>query len=244
MGDRDRASLVQGLGRALRQPWRLNQAARYSIDAFVQRYASARGLAFDATDATPPATWFLETVVPDKSHSYIHGPLAGGAEGTLFYVEKPVRSRKKGVMQGWTVALYELPESRQLAYGLAWVWRRPESVWGGRVKLSSALPRGMSEFGVGDDTLDERHLTAISSETDGPAVGRLFTDDFVAWLNQLPWQRTGDGVIRFELRNGVLCVYVRDKLKTEEALDEFCARAARIAAEIRSASLRDETRSI
>lgn len=236
MADKDRARLVQGLGRALRQPWKLNQAARFSIDAFAQRYAAGRGLAYDAWGETPPATWFLETLVPGRSHSYVSGSLGGGAAGVLFYAEKPVRATGK-VMQGWTVALYELPEARQLAYGLAWVWRRPESVWGGRIKLASALPRDMIEFGVGDVVLDERHLTAISTASDGAALGKLFTPEFVAWLKQLPWQKTGDEVIRFELRNGALCVYVRDKRKTDETLALFCERSARIAQAVCSASM-------
>lgn len=237
MGNVDHARLVQGMGRALRRPWTLSQSARFSIDAFVQRYAAARGLDYEATGTTPSATWFLETVVPEKSHGFVSGPLAGGPDGTLLYAEKAVRTKRRGagVMQGWTVALYQLPQSRELAYGLAWVWRRPESVWGGRVKLASALPRDTTEFDVGDATLDERHLTAIRSEADAPAIGRLFTPEFVAWLTELPWQKTGEGVIRFELRNGTLCVYVRDKLTTAATLDVFCERSARIAGQVLSA---------
>ena len=72
--------------------------------------------------------------------------------------------------------------------------------------------------------------------TGRPALDRLFTPDFNVWLDELPWRRTGEGVTRFELRNGVLCVYAKPKLRTAAALDAFCQRAARIAARIGEAA--------
>jgi hypothetical protein len=232
--DPDRARLVQGLGRALRRPWRLNEATRLAIDSLAQRYAAARGLSHQPAGETPPATWFLETLVPAKSHSFLRGTLGGGAAGVLFHGERAVQVKRGEVMEGWTVALYELPEAARLAYGIACLFR-PGVVLGGRLQLPVVVPRGLTEVPLGDSTLDERFLVAVT-DGDGPVVDRLFTSDFVAWIDGLPWQRTGDGVTRFELRNGVLCVYSKPKVRTAAALDTFCERAAQIAARIGEAA--------
>jgi hypothetical protein len=50
MSGGDRARVGQGLGRALRRPWKLTQAARLSIDAFAERYAQRRGLGAGCTE--------------------------------------------------------------------------------------------------------------------------------------------------------------------------------------------------
>ena len=73
MADLENASTLEGVGRALRNPLKLNQATRLAIDAFAQRYAAARDLEYAPDGETPPATWFLETVVPAKSHSFMQG---------------------------------------------------------------------------------------------------------------------------------------------------------------------------
>jgi hypothetical protein len=231
--DPDRARFAQGLGRALRRPWRLNQATLLAIDSLAQRYAEARGLSHQPAGETPPSTWFLETLVPAGSHSFLHGTLGGGAEGVLFYGERSVPLRRGEVKEGWTVALYQLPDAAQLAYGIACLFR-PGAVLGGRL-LSVGVPRGLTEFPLGRATLDERLLVAVT-DSDRPALDRLFTPDFNVWLDELPWRRTGEGVTRFELRNGVLCVYAKPKLRTAAALDAFCQRAARIAARIGEAA--------
>jgi hypothetical protein len=232
----DRVRPRDGLRPLLRRPWRMAESRRLALDAFVARYAHARGLSFAATGRTPPATWFLETVVPDKSHGFLSGELGEGVSGELFYAEREVPSRRTSLMQGWTVARVALEGATELAYGIACVWRRPETVWRGRVKLPSALPRDTTEVVIGDETLDGQRLTAVSSHADVPALPRLFTDAFVAWLNEMPWDRTGAGVIRFELRGGVVCVYARGKAASTAELDRFRARAAHIAARIRDAS--------
>jgi hypothetical protein len=138
-------------------------------------------------------------------------------------------------MDGWTVALYELPEARQLAYGLVCLWR-PGAVWGGRVQLNSPLPQELTEQPMGDPPFDERYRVAVRSEEDRPGVDALFTPDFVSWMTELPWEKTGGTVTRFELRNGALCVYVREKFRTAETLDGFAARAAHIAARVLTAT--------
>ncbi len=232
--DPDRAHFTQGLARALRRPWRLNQATRLSIDSFAQRYAAARGLSYQPVGETPPGAWFLETLAPAKSHSFLHGALGGGSAGVLFFAERAVRVKRDEVMEGWTVALYRLPDAARLAYGIACLFR-PGAVLRGRLQLPLAVPRGLIESPLGEPALDERFLVAVT-DGDQPAVGRLFTPAFIAWIGQLPWQRTGRGVTRFELRNGVLCVYAKPKVRTATALDAFCEHAAHIAARIGEAT--------
>jgi hypothetical protein len=228
--DLDRARFLQGLGRALRQPWRLNETTRLALDSLAQRYAARRGLSYQPTGTTPPATWFLETLEPAKSHSVLRGSLAGGVEGALFYAERAIPVKRGQVMEGWTVALYELPVAATLAYGIACLFR-PGAAWGGQRPLPVAVPRGLIEVSLGDATLDGRFLIAVSEEHRA-AVARLFTADFIAWMNGLPGERTGEAVTRFELRNGVLCVYAKPKARSGQALDAFCERAAHVAARI------------
>jgi hypothetical protein len=235
MADADSASTLEGLGRALHNPLKLNQASRLAIDAFAQRYASSRDLTYEPTGETPPATWFLETVVPARSHSFLRGRIGGGADGRLLYAERPRAAGRGRVMDGWTVALYEIPDATRLAYGLACLWR-PGAVWVGRVQLASPLPEGLIELALNDPTLDERYRVAVRTEGDRSGLEALFTPDFVAWMKHLPWEKTGGTVTRFELRNGALCVYVREKLKTAETLDGFAERAAHIAACVQGAS--------
>lgn len=232
--DPDRARLAQGLGRALRRPWRLNQATRLAIDSLARRYADARGLSYQPTGETPPSTWFLETLVPAASHSFLRGKLSGGADGVLFFGERSVPVRRGEVREGWTVALYRMPEATRLAYGIACLFR-PGAGREGRLPFSVAVPRGLTEFPLGRAALDERLLVA-ATDGDRPALDRLFTPEFSAWLDEQPWQRTGEGVTRFELRNGVLCVYAKPKHSTAAALDAFCRRAARIADRIGEAA--------
>lgn len=226
----DRARFLEGLVRALRTPWRLNEATRLSLDSLAQRYAAERGLVHHAVGETPPRTWFLETVVPAKSHSFLRGPLGGGAEGVLFYAERAIPVKRGQVMEGWTVALYELPAAATLAYGIACLFR-PGVTLGGRRPLEVVAPRGLMEVSLGDETLHDRHLVAVR-EDDQKAAQRLFTAEFIAWITALPWQATGAEVTRFELCNGVLCVYAKPKARTAAALDAFSGRATHIAARI------------
>ncbi|HEX3831721.1 MAG TPA: hypothetical protein VHW04_07100 [Solirubrobacteraceae bacterium] len=227
--DPDRAHFLQGLGRALRRPWRLNEATRLSLDSLAQRYAAERRLGHLPAGETPPATWFLETVVPAKSHSFLRGALGGGVEGVLFYAERAIPVKRGQVMEGWTVALYQMPPAATLAYGIACLFR-PGIAWRGRRPLAVEAPRGLTEVGL-DATLDERFLVAVADD-DREALARLFTAEFIAWLDGLPWQPTGAGVTRFELRNGMLCVYTKPKARTATDLDAFGGRAAHIAARV------------
>jgi hypothetical protein len=227
--DPDRARFLQGLGRALRRPWRLNEASRLSLDSLAQRYAADRGLGHQPAGNTPPATWFLETVVPAKSHSFLCGALGGGVEGVLFYAERAIPVKRGQVMEGWTVALYELPRAATLAYGVACLFR-PRPAWGGRRPLAVEAPRGLTEVAL-DETLDDGFLVAVTGD-DREALGGLFTAEFISWINGLPRQSTGAGVTRFELRNGLLCVYAKPKARTAASLDAFGQRAAHIAGRV------------
>ncbi len=223
--DPDRARLLQGVGRALRRPWRLNEVTRLSLDALAQRYAAERRLGHQPAGETPPATWFLETVLPAKSHSFLRGALGGGAEGELFYAERAIPVKRGQVMEGWTVALYELHEAATVAYGVACLFRPPA-----RRPVTAEAPRGLAEVAL-DETLDERFLVAVT-DGDREALARLFTAEFISWINDLPWQPTGAAVTRFELRNGLLCVYTKPKARTAASLDAFGERAAHIAARV------------
>jgi hypothetical protein len=227
--DSDRARFLQGLGRALRRPWRLNETTRLSLDSLAQRYAAERGLGHQPAGETPPATWFLETVEPAKSHSFLRGALGGGVEGVLFYAERAIPVKRGQLMEGWTVAFYVVPQAATLAYGIACLFR-PGAGSGGRRPLAVQAPRGLSEVAL-DATLDERFLVACD-DNDREPLARLFTAEFIAWLGRLPWQATGADVTRFELRSGRLCVYAKPKARTAVALDAFGGRAALIAARI------------
>jgi hypothetical protein len=227
--DPDRARLIEGLGRALHRPWRLNEATRLSLDSLAQRYAAERGLDHRPAGETPPATWFLETVQPAKSHSFLRGALGGGVEGVLFYAERAIPVKRGQLMDGWTVALYQVPQAATLAYGIACLFR-PRAGSGSRRPLAVEAPRGLTEVAL-DATLDERFLVAVTDDDRQP-IARLFTPAFIAWLNGLPWQATGAQVTRFELRGGRLCVYAKPKARTAAALDVFGGRAALIAARV------------
>jgi hypothetical protein len=227
--DPDRARLLEGFGRALRRPWRLNEATRLSLDALAQRYAAKRRLGHQPAGETPPATWFLETVLPAKSHSFLRGELGGGVEGVLFYAERAIPVKRGQVTEGWTVALYQLHEAATLAYGVACLFR-PGAAWGGRRPVAVVAPRGLTEVAL-DETLVERFLVAVTDDDRG-ALARLFTTEFISWINSLPWQPTGAEVTRFELRNGLLCVYTKPKARTAASLDAFGERAAHIAARV------------
>jgi hypothetical protein len=227
--DPDRARFLEGLGRAVRRPWRLNEVTRLSLDSLVQRYAADRGFDYQPVGETPPATWFLETVVPAKSHSFLRGALGGGVEGVLFYAERAIPVKRGQLMEGWTVALYQVPQAATLAYGIACLFR-PGAGRGGRRPLAVEAPGGLTEVAL-DPTLDERFLVAVADDDREP-LARLFTAEFIAWLDGQPWQATGADVTRFELRSGRLCVYAKPKARTGAALDAFGGRAALIAARV------------
>ena len=222
--DPDRAHLFHGLSRAVRRPWRLNEATRLSIDSLAQRYGADRGLSHQTAGATPPATWFLETVVPAKSHSFLQRgaggrrrgrallrgagdsrqarPADGGLDGGALRAASGGRARlwhrlpvPAGRRQGWPPAAAR--------------WRRPAA------SLSSRSTRGSTSAS-----------SLRSPMTIGEPLARLFTDEFIAWLDRLPWRPTGAEVMRFELRNGGLCVYAKPKARSATALDAFGGRAA------------------
>jgi hypothetical protein len=230
----DRAHLSHGLRRVVGRPWRISQGRRLSLDAFVDRYAAVRGLEYQPSGETPPATWFLESVAPDRSHAFLRGPVAGGVEGRVFLAERAVTvRRRRQVMTGWTVALFDVAGAAQLAYGIACLFR-PGPAWRGRVTVPVEVPRDLVEVPTADPAVPERFLVA-ASEGDQSAAIRLFDAEFVAWLDEQPWRRTGEELVRFELRNGRLCVYAKPKAQTVEALDAFCGRAAHVAAHITAA---------
>jgi hypothetical protein len=85
--------------------------------------------------------------------------------------------------------------------------------------------------------LSDRFLVAVSPG-DQRAVGALFDAGFTDWLSSLPWRKTGEELIRFELRNGRLCVYAKPKARTSQALDAFCERAAYVATRIAAVAAR------
>jgi hypothetical protein len=143
MSGDDHARLSDGFKGALRRPWKLTDAMRMSVDAFAERYAQSRGLTYEITADTPRDTWFLGVVWAKRSHSFMCGRLVGGADGLLLYPEKLVRGGRAAVREGWTAARYEIPAAHDLAQGIACVPRQGP-IWGGRVKLVSALPRGLT----------------------------------------------------------------------------------------------------
>jgi len=234
MSGDDHARRSEGLKRALRRPWKLTDAARMSADAFAERYAHSRGLSYEITAGTPRGTWFLGAVWAKRSHSFLRGRLAGGADGLLFYPEKLVGGGRVAVREGWTAACYEIPAARELAQGIACV-PRLGPIWGGRVKLVSAIPPGLAVTTTGDTGFDGTYEVGVASDHDRAGVSALFDADFTAWMRGLPFGKLGEQSTRIELCAGVLCVYTKGMLTTAEELDAFCQRAARIAAEVQRA---------
>lgn len=229
-GSRDRARLTEGLARAARRPWRLDQSRRWSIDAFARRYAQARGLHYEEWRDTPGGALWLAGLEATRSHSFISGALGGGPEGLMFFAERVVDARKN-LYQGWTVARYALPAARRLTDGLSCVPRLTPA-WRGRVHLGSVLPDELTPVRVGDARFDERHEVGLAYTGDEEIFPDLFSSGFSEWLDALPFGRHGEAMLRFELRRDVLCVWLREKQHTEAALDAFCANAARVAAHV------------
>ena len=217
MSGDDHARRSEGLKRALRRPWKLTDAARMSADAFAERYAHSRGLSYEITAGTPRGTWFLGAVWAKRSHSFLRGRLAGGADGLLFYPEKLVGGGRVAVREGWTAARYEVPTARELAQGIACV-PRLGPIWGGRVKLVSAIPPGLAVTTTGDAGFDGTYEVGVASDHDRAGVSALFDADFTAWMRGLPFGKLGEQSTRIELCAGVLCVYTKGMLTTAEEL--------------------------
>ena len=227
----DGASLRDGISRALRRPWKMGEASRLSLDAFAERYASSRGLGYDAEGATPTNTWLLSSLRASKSHSLMRGALAGGASGLLFYGEHAAHTSRGYLMEGRTVAVYELTNAGDLGGGLACV-PRYGPLLGGHVKRVSAVPDGLAPVMVGDASFQERYEVGAAGTLDPESARLLFTPDFVEWMNSLAVDGSADEYTRFEILGGALCVYAMASLKTSQLLDAFCANAARIASQV------------
>ncbi len=231
----DQARLGEGLSQALRHPWKLTDAMRMSVDAFAERYALSRQLTYELTGETPGDLWFLTTIYPKRSHSFMRGRLGGGAQGLLWYAEKVLRSGRGTSRESWTVARYDIPSATRLAAGIACVPRQ-NPLRGGRLKLVSVLPRGLISVTVGDAQFDQTYEIGIVSDRDRPGVQALFTADFTAWMCELPVGKLGADATRFEMHADALCVYTKGAQRTTQTLDAFCQRAARIAAQIQRTS--------
>ncbi len=231
----DQARLGEGLSQALRHPWKLTDAMRMSVDAFAERYAQSRQLTYELTGETPGDLWFLATIYPKRSHSFMRGRLAGGAEGLLWYAEKVLRSGRGTARESWTVARYDIPSATGPAAGVVCVPRQ-NPLWGGRLKLVSVLPRGLISVTVGDAQFDQTYEIGIVSDNDRTSAQALFTADFTAWMGELPVGKLGADSTRFEMHAGALCVYTKGAQRTTQTLDAFCQRAARIAAQIQRTS--------
>jgi hypothetical protein len=231
MPGQDQASLRDGVGRALRRPWQLTDIARMSVDAFAERYARSRQLTYELNGTTPGGSWFLSSIYPKRSHSFMRGPLAGGPQGLLWYAEKVLRAGRGRARQSWTVVCYDLAAPGGSAAGIACVPRQ-NPLWGGRLKLVSILPRELTPVAVGDAKFDQSYEVGIVGDTEQASISGLFTADFTAWMCELPFGKFGADSTRFEVRAGTLCVYTRGAQRTTQTLDAFCQRAARIAAQV------------
>jgi hypothetical protein len=201
-----------------------------AVEAFARRYAADHGLAYAETGTMPGGSSFLASADPARSHSFMRGPIAGGPEGLLLFTERVVDARR-GIFQGWTATRIAVPTAREVVDGLACVPRLTPA-WGGRVQLGSVLPEDLTPAAVDEGELDARYEVGVAGQRDRPALDALFSAEFIAWLQEMPFGRHGEASIRFELRRDVLCVYVREKQDTTGELDAFCERAAHIARHI------------
>jgi hypothetical protein len=227
------AQLAEGLSRALRQPRHLGDAHRMSVAAFAERYAASRRLSYEASGQTSGSPWFLASLDPKRSHSFLTGRLAGGAAGQLWYAEQVVHTPRGGIHEPWTVARYDTTGASP-AGGLACVVLRTGQLLGGQLHFVSLLPGGLTVAATGHPDVDRRFQVGVTGDSGLP--GRVFTADFTAWLGQLPYGKLGKDATCFQLQQGSVCVYTRGALDTSEGLDVFCERAAKIAAQLEAAA--------
>jgi hypothetical protein len=227
------AQLSEGLGRALRQPWQLTDAHRMSVAAFAERYAASRRLGYSATGETPGSPWFLASLDPRRSHSFLTGRPASGPPGRIWYAERIVHTPRGGIREPWTVARYDIGGVPPTA-GLACVVHRTGQVLGGQLHFVSLLPGGLAVVATGDPDIDRRFEVGVTG--DSGLAGRVFTAGFTTWLRELPYGKLGKDATCFQLRRGALCVGTKGALHTSEDLDAFCERAARIAAQFEAAA--------
>ena len=165
----------------------------------------------------------------------MRGALAGGPTGLLFYGEHAAHTSRGYIMEGRTVALYEASGAGELGQGLACVPRYPPLL-GGRVKLGSAVPGDLTAAtAIGDASFQERYAVGAAGTLDPEPVRRLFSPDFVAWLNEIALDTKADDLTRFEILGEALCVYIASSLKTAQLVDTFCASAAHIASQVERA---------
>jgi hypothetical protein len=213
-----------------------------AVAEFAQRYAISRELTYQAAafreGGTPvpawraPGPWFLSSVDARRSFGLVRGGLGGGPAGELWFTEgQPGRLGRP--RRQWTVARYEiLPAQR--AGGIACMARQ----WPSR--RDRALPRGLAPVPAGDARFDE--LYAVGMAGGEPVYGgltwaeRLFSGSFTAWMTAQPYGEHGADAVSFQSQGGLICIFAPAWRATPEALDDFCTRAARIAAAIEHAT--------
>jgi len=179
-----------------------------------------------------PGPWFLSSVDARRSFGLMRGGLGGGPVGELWFTEGQPRRLGRPRRQ-WTVARYEILQA-QRAGGIACMARQ----WPSR--RDRALPRGLSPVPAGDARFDELYAVAVAGGE--PVYGgltwaeRLFSGSFTAWMTAQPYGEHGADAVGFQSQGGLICVFAPAWRATPEALDDFCTRAAHIAAAIEHAT--------
>jgi hypothetical protein len=209
--------------------------ASAAVDEFARRYAASRRLTFTANRAPAwrdPGPWFLASLDVSRARGLVWGSVSGFPPGDAWFAESAARSH--GARQRWTVAHFTMPPA-QRAGGIALAVRRGRAPWHG-----SPLPRGLAETPTGNQELDRQYAVGMAGGDqlpgDGPWAERVFTPEFTAWLGDQPYGEQGVDATCFQLQGGLLCAYTRGWLTTQESLDAFRERAARIAATLEHAT--------
>jgi hypothetical protein len=182
-----------------------------------------------------PGPWFLSSVDARGSFGMMRGRLGGGPVGELWFTEGQPRRLGRS-RRPWTVARYEILQARR-AGGIACMARQ----WPSR--RDRALPRGLAPAPADDARFDELYTVGVAGgEMLRPADGgltwaeRLFSGSFTAWMTAQPYGEHGADAVGFQSQNGLICVFAPAWRAAPEALDDFCARAAHIAAAIEHAT--------
>ena len=177
-------------------------------------YAEAHGLAY-AERAELPANGRLLTEHDLTQHGAATGVLPGGERGTVCHLSYTVRSDDQTRTERRTVAIVRVPESIGFAPYLG-------NAAGGVVGRST---RSVDLDGGGRLIADEGIDRAWLAELLSPA--------FSHWLQRSPDDFT------WELADGVLSVARAGHLTSEQALNELCGDASRIAITIREECLEE-----
>jgi hypothetical protein len=213
-----------------------------AVDDFARRYAASRGLTYpDRREPAwrDPGPWFLSTLDISRSHGLMAGSVADSTSGEVWYAEDAVRGRG-GSRERWIVARFVMPRASRAGAIAVAVRRKRGLAHGGPPPGMTETPRGLPEVPAGSVAFGRRYVVAAAGgdpyHGDRSWADRLLGADFTTWLLDQPYGDRGAEATCFQLQGGLICVYAAGWPGTEESLDGFRERAARIASHVERAT--------